>query len=69
MDLNVQAFRLVQEATDDASAEKRRRRATSKRGGLMGGKARAASLSPEDRKAIAQKANQARWSRVKEIVS
>jgi hypothetical protein len=31
-------------------------------GGLKGGKARAAKLSPSKRKAIARKAAQARWS-------
>lgn len=33
-----------------------------RRGGLKGGKARAASLSPEERSAIASKAAAARWS-------
>jgi hypothetical protein len=32
-------------------------------GGLKGGKARAAKLTPEQRQAIAQKAAAARWSR------
>jgi len=32
-----------------------------KLGGLKGGKARAAKLTPEQRKAIAQKAARARW--------
>jgi hypothetical protein len=36
-------------------------------GGLKGGKARAESLSPEERKAIAKKAAEARWAlRLKE---
>ena len=34
-----------------------------KLGGLKGGKARAAKLSPERRKEIAQKAAKARWSK------
>jgi len=38
-----------------------------RRGGLKGGKARAAKLSPEQRKEIAQRAAAARWS--KPIVS
>lgn len=33
-----------------------------RRGGLKGGKARAASLSPEERSAIASKAAEARWA-------
>jgi hypothetical protein len=37
--------------------------ALGKLGGLKGGKARAASLSPAKRKAIAQKAARARWSK------
>ena len=35
-----------------------------RRGGLKGGKARAAKLSPERRSEIARKAATARWSRV-----
>ena len=38
MDLKVQAFRLVQEATDKLSAEKRRSQAASKWGGLSVGR-------------------------------
>ena len=38
--------------------------ALGKLGGTKGGKARAAKLSPERRKAIAQHAAQARWARV-----
>jgi len=34
-------------------------------GGLIGGKARAAKLSEEERKAIARKAAEARWSKRK----
>ena len=34
-------------------------------GGLKGGKARAESLSPEERSAIARKAVKARWARVR----
>ncbi len=36
-----------------------------KLGGLKGGKARAAALTPERRKAIAQKAAKARWGKLK----
>ena len=38
--------------------------ALGKLGGVKGGKARAAKLSPERRKAIAQRAAQARWAKV-----
>jgi len=34
-----------------------------RRGGLKGGKARAAKLSPEERSEIARKAAEARWSK------
>jgi hypothetical protein len=34
-----------------------------RKGGLKGGKARAASLSPEERKRVAQKAAEARWKK------
>jgi hypothetical protein len=49
------------------SEESRRRKnpaavALGRLGGLKGGKARAAKLSPSKRKAIARKAAQARWS-------
>jgi hypothetical protein len=37
-----------------------------RRGGLIGGKARAAKLSPERRREIARKAATARWDRVQE---
>lgn len=36
---------------------------SNRRGGLKGGKARAKALSPEDRKAIAQKAARSRWTK------
>ena len=38
--------------------------ALGKLGGAKGGKARADKLSPEERKAIAQRAAQARWAKV-----
>jgi hypothetical protein len=37
--------------------------ALGKLGGLKGGKARAAKLTPAERKSIAQKAARARWSK------
>jgi hypothetical protein len=39
--------------------------ALGRRGGLKGGKARAAALSPQERKAIAQKAAAKRWDKSK----
>ena len=40
--------------------------ALGKLGGMKGGRARAAKLSPEERKAIAQHAAQARWAKGKQ---
>jgi len=40
--------------------------ALGKLGGLKGGKARAAALTPERRKAIARKAAKARWATIHE---
>jgi hypothetical protein len=37
--------------------------ALGRKGGLKGGKARAASMTPEERKEAARKAAQARWTR------
>jgi hypothetical protein len=39
------------------------RQARARKGGNVGGKARAASLSPEERQSIAQKAAAARWGK------
>jgi general stress protein YciG len=63
MDLNVQAYRLVQAAVEDAPTSKVLQREAAKRGGMKGGRSRAASLSSERRSEIARKANEARWGR------
>ncbi len=66
-DFGVIAFRVVQEATGqiEPKAEKPRReydyKALGRAGGLRGGKARANSLTSEQRREIARKAAQARW--------
>ena len=70
-DPNVVAFRVIQEATrDDEEPETPPEPPTEKNpaavalgrlGGKKGGKARAAALSPEQRKEIAQRAARARW--------
>jgi len=64
MDINTNAFRIVQEATGLSS--KRRRSADpqtlGRTGGLKGGPGRANALSPERRKEIAAKASAARWA-------
>jgi hypothetical protein len=76
-DFAVTAFRVVQKATEQIEPETRQIEpeikpelvegknpnavALGRLGGLKGGKARAARLTPEQRKKIAQKAAQARW--------
>jgi hypothetical protein len=62
MDLNVQAFRLVQEATSEVALDKAKH-AASRKGGLKGGAARAKSISPSRRTEIARKASAARWKK------
>lgn len=74
-DFAVTAFRVVQEATEEASIEVMRlfdaQTAEGKNpaavelgrlGGKKGGKARAAKLTPEQRSEIARKAARARWA-------
>jgi hypothetical protein len=68
-DVNELAARLVELATDpDAEPDPDDGKdpaavSLGRRGGLKGGAARAAKLSPEQRSEIAKKAAQARWSR------
>jgi hypothetical protein len=60
MDLNVQAFRLVQEATSEVAPD-RAKLASSRKGGQKGGAARARSITPERGVEITRKASAARW--------
>lgn len=69
-DPNVTAFRVIQQATRDeedepeAPPEKNPAAvALGRLGGKMGGKARAAALSPEQRREIARKAAESRWKK------
>jgi hypothetical protein len=70
-DINQLAYAIVQEATGEASMPDAEEEPTiraaaaalGRRGGLKGGIARAAALSPEKRKEIATKAAQARWKK------
>ena len=64
MDLNVRAFRVVQEAINEDSAASKKKK-SSRQGGLKGGPARAQSMSPERRIEIAKKANRARWAKAR----
>jgi hypothetical protein len=64
-DLNEIAFRVVSDATEETPAAPAPAGQERKReGGIKGGKARAASLTPEQRREIAQVAARARWKRV-----
>jgi hypothetical protein len=63
MDVNVRAFRVVQQATDEKLSTSTNKKNASRKGGLVGGRARAESISSERRVEIAKKANQARWKK------
>lgn len=66
-DLNQLATRIVAEGTEDKSGREPAPEkdpaavALGRRGGLKGGPARRAALTPEQRRESAQKAAQARW--------
>ena len=72
-DPDVTAFRVIQEATDDAgkpaSVKNPAAVALGRLGGKKGGKARAAKLSPQERSEIARKAAEARWKRAGDDIS
>jgi hypothetical protein len=61
-DLNRLAARIVKQATE-GEPSKTAAQASGRSGGLKGGKARAAKLTPAKRSEIARKAAQARWGR------
>ena len=63
MDLNVRAFRVVQEAVDGAPPASKAKKDSSRRGGLIGGRSRALTMSAERRREIAKNANAARWGK------
>jgi hypothetical protein len=68
-DVNETAFRVVQESTRDHDepapkpAKDPAAVALGRKGGLKGGKARAANLTPEERTRIAKKAAASRWKK------
>lgn len=75
-DVNINAFEILNALTDEsAEAEPTKKKkpaepeknpaavALGRLGGLKGGKARAKSLTPQQRKAIAKKAAKTRWDR------
>jgi len=63
-EVNQLAARVVADATDSAPHKRRKNPAAvalGRKGGLKGGRARAAALSPEERSDIAKRAAAARW--------
>lgn len=67
-DLNKMAAAIVEQATDESEVDPYEGKDPAavelgRRGGLKGGKARAAKLTAEERSAAAKKAAQARWAR------
>jgi hypothetical protein len=68
-DPNVVAWKVVQQATGQMPkeqpepADENPRVTIGRAGGLLGGKARAAKLSPERKKEIAKKAAESRWKK------
>lgn len=64
MDVNVRAFRVVQAATSERK-EPSQREVSGRKGGLIGGRSRAQSISRERRVEIAKKASRARWAKKK----
>lgn len=72
-DFSVNAFRVVQEATKECEVSPEKPKTTEGKnpnavalgrlGGLKGGKARASKMTPDQRKALAQKAAKARWQK------
>lgn len=67
-DLNQIAHRIVRESTEPQEPEEPATPAqvNGHRGGLKGGKARAAALTPERRSEIARKAAKARWQKAQQ---
>lgn len=72
-DFSITAFRVVQEATGQIEQPRPKPAKTfdpvalGRLGGLKGGKARAASLTPERRVEIARKAARTRWGKQPQI--
>jgi hypothetical protein len=63
MDVNVRAFRVVQAALSEQK-EPTPREVSGRKGGLIGGRSRAQSISAERRSEIARQASKARWAKV-----
>lgn len=65
MDLNVRAFRVVQEALNGNPNRSDPKKLAARKGGLIGGPSRAKSISAKRRTEIAKKASTARWGKRK----
>jgi hypothetical protein len=65
MDLNINAFRIVNTITTEKKDDKRS--SAARAGGSVGGPARARKLTAEQRREIALKANRARWEKKKSL--
>ena len=67
IDINILASEIVSEATKEQEVDLQSKNpnavALGRLGGKKGGKARAEKLTPEQRKEIAKRAAQARWSK------
>jgi hypothetical protein len=63
VDINTNAYRIVESLTEEIKEDKRRS-AASRRAGQVGGPARARSLTGERRREIALAGSRARWTRV-----
>jgi hypothetical protein len=63
MDLNVQAFRIVEEATKETTSADKRSKEALRRGGVAGAAARLKTTNPKRRLEIAMQANAARWKK------
>jgi hypothetical protein len=63
MDLNVQAFRIVNQATEESTSADKRTQEALRRGGIAGAAAWLKTTSPERRREIAIQANAVRWNK------
>jgi hypothetical protein len=61
VDLNERAFGIVRSLAGERPEKPRV--ASARKGGMVGGPARAAKMTAEQRKSVAMKANAARWKR------
>jgi hypothetical protein len=67
VDLNTNAFRIVNTLTTENKNDKRS--AAARAGGKVGGRARAMKLTSAERRVIALRANKARWAKKHSAIS